>query len=216
MRAWDQDLRHYNSRSNSESLRSPVGQVLAATLNLLLFRAGPQDFPFDPKLTSVLVPITVLISYMVQLLVYPPLVAAAMALAVVMGLAIAVKLVLHFRKLSARFLQTYHSLLAVNAVTTLVLWPAMSTLAPALKKMAANAGGMEAGANLDIATAPATVVLVVAIWNFAVSANVFNHATGIGPWRGAMVALMVALGMQVFVLFFSAVAAALIGTPAAG
>ncbi|MGQ0502075.1 MAG: hypothetical protein ACT4P0_05610 [Panacagrimonas sp.] len=185
-------------------------------MNLLLFRAGPQDFPFDPKLTGVLVPITVLVSYVVQMLVYPPLVAAAMALAVVMGLALAVKLVLHFRKLGTRFLQTYHSLLVVNAVTTLLLWPAMSALAPALRKMAAHPKGMEAGAELDIAAGPATLVLVVAIWNFAVSANVFGHATGVGPGRGAAIALMVALGMQMFVLFFSAMAAALVGMPASG
>ena len=58
-----------------------IGNALRLTLHILLFRAGPQDFPFDPLLTRFLLPFGVLANYAVFAMVLPPGLAVAMAAA---------------------------------------------------------------------------------------------------------------------------------------
>lgn len=192
------------------------GKVLNAVFNLLLFRAGPGEFPYDLRLGGVLIPLAALIGYAVQVIVYPPAVAAAMSLATIMGLAFATRVVLRIRGVEARFTQTYHALLAVNGVMTLGLWPALSALAPELQRISKDPSLLEGGsAAASLPTGPAALIVLLSIWNFAVNAYIFNHAANLGPWRGISVALIVALSLQLFVLFFAALAAAITGTPAA-
>lgn len=191
------------------------GKVLTAVLNLLLFRAGPAEFPYDPRLGSTLIAIAALVGYAVQLIVYPPAVAAAMSLATIIGLAFATRVLLRLRKLEGRFTQTYHALLAVNGVMTLGLWPALASLAPELQRISKDPTVLEGSATMDLPAGPAALIVLLSIWNFAVNAYIFNHAANLGPWRGVSVALMVALGLQMFVLFFAALAAAITGSPAA-
>lgn len=189
-------------------------QVLNAVFNLLLFRAGPGEFPYDPRLGSVLIPLVALIGYAIQLIVYPPAVAAAMSLATIIGLAFATRVLLRIRGVESRFTQTFHSLLAVNGVMTLGLWPALAALAPELQRISKDPSVLEGpAASVNLPTGPAALILALSIWNFAVNAYIFNHAANLGPWRGVSVALIVALSLQMFVLFFAALAAAITGMP---
>lgn len=191
-------------------------KVLNAVLNLLLFRAGPAEFPYDPRLGSVLIPLVAVIGYAIQLIVYPPIVAAAMSLATIIGLAFATRVLLRLRGVESRFTQTYNALLSVNGVMTLGLWPALSALAPELQRISKDPTLLEGpAASVNLPTGPAALILILSIWNFAVNAYIFNHAANLGPWRGITVALIVALSLQMFVLFFAALASALVGTPAA-
>lgn len=187
-----------------------------ATINLLLFRGGPQDFPYAPALTRWLVPLAALVTYAVQLTVYPPVMAMAMALASVVGLGFATRLLLRARKLEGRFMQTYHSLLAVTAVMTFALWPVIASITPELARLAQSPAGPEKAAPVDLPTGPLLLILLLATWNFAVNANIFRHAANLGAGRGAFVALLIAIALQMFVLFFAMLASALSGVPAAG
>lgn len=187
-----------------------------ATVSLLLFRAGPQDFPYAPAATRWLVPLAALVTYAVQLTVYPPVMAMAMALATIIGLGFATRLLLRVRNLEARFMQTYHSLLVVTTVMTFALWPVIASIAPELERLSQVPSPLEKGAPVDLPTGPLMTILLLATWNFAVNANIYRHAANLTPGRGVLVAFLIAIALQMFVLFFAALASALSGQPATG
>lgn len=184
--------------------------VLNATVNLLLFRIGPQDFPFDINLTRVLVPAAALANYAVLVMAVNPVVAAAMSIAVVMGTAMAAHLILRARKLEARFTQTYHAMLAVSTLLTLGLVLPFSQIAPELEKLAQNPDALET-ASLDIPGWAALTMNALNIWNFVVNAHILRHAAGMGIGGGLLLALLVAFGVLMFVLFFATLAGMLVG-----
>ncbi|WP_420465144.1 hypothetical protein [Panacagrimonas sp.] len=184
--------------------------VLNATVNLLLFRIGPQDFPFDINLTRVLVPAAALANYAVLVMAVNPVVAAAMSIAVVMGTAMAAHLILRARKLEARFTQTYHAMLAVSTLLTLGLVLPFSQIAPELEKLAQNPEALET-ASLDIPGWAALTMNALNIWNFVVNAHILRHAAGMGIGGGLLLALLVAFGVLMFVLFFATLAGMLVG-----
>ena len=186
--------------------------VLLATLNLLLFRAGPQDFPYEPRLTGWLVPIAVLVNYFVLSLALPPILAGAISLAVVIALSFATRLYLRTRKLEERFIQTFHALLAVSCVMTLALMFPFSEVAPELEKFAAmNPGATDPAPALQIPAWAALTMNALNIWNVAVNANIFRHAGNTGIAGGLFVAFLVSIGVLMFVLFFASFVAALLG-----
>lgn len=189
--------------------------VIAATLRLILFRAGPQDFPFDPNLTRALVPAAALANYLVLVTVLPPAIAVVMSLAVVSALGFSTHLVLRARGVQARFMQTYHALLAVATVMTLALWPPFSVIAPALIELSSNPEALEDGSNLDLPAGPAFLMNALNVWNFMVNASIFRHAANLNLGLGVVVALVVAFGVLMFVVFFAAIATAILGAPGA-
>lgn len=187
-----------------------LSSVLSATFNLLFFRSGPQDFPYDIGLTRVLVPTAALANYAVLALALNPIVAAAISLAVVMGTALGVHLVLKARQMEARFTQTYHSMLAVSTVLTLGLLPSFAQIAPELQKIASNPEIADP-ASIDIPGWAALSMNALNIWNFVVNAHILRHASGVGIGAGLLLALLVAFGVLMFVMFFAMLIGALVG-----
>ena len=113
-------------------------QLLSVTVRTLLFRAGPQDFPFDSRLLPPVIFIAVVANVMMFGQVMPAPAAAAMSAAMVGGLALVTRSVLRIRQLASRFQQTYMALLATSAVLTLALVPLFAQMAPALRLVAEN------------------------------------------------------------------------------
>ncbi len=186
--------------------------ALIATLNLLFFRAGPQDFPYDPRLTGWLFPIAAVSNYLVLQQALPAVVAAAIGLAIVMALAFSTRLYLRARKLEARYMQTLHSLLAVSSVMTLALILPFSAIAPELQKLAAmNPAPTDAMPELQVPAWAALSMNVLNIWNFAVNVNIYRQAGNAGLAGGLLVALLVAFGVLMFVVVFASFVAALFG-----
>lgn len=191
--------------------------VLNATLNLLLFRAGPQDFPYEPRLTGWLVPMAALVNYVVLGLVLPPIIAAAIGIAVVMALSVATRVFLRARGTEARFMQTYHSLLAVSIPMTLLLLYPFSEIAPELQKLSQmEPGPAEPMPELQVPGWAALAMNLLNLWNYLVNAHIFRHAGNLGLGGGLMVALLVAFGVLMFVLVFASFAAAVFGGGGAG
>ena len=184
--------------------------VARTTLNLLLFRAGPEDFPYAPQLTRVLLPLAALINYALLVQALPPLLAMAMALAVVIATGLATRTLLRIRGMEARFIQTYHSLLAVNCVLTLALWLPFSEIAPQLQELSKNPEAMEAGADFKIAGWAALMMNLLNIWNFVVNAHIFRRSANFGFGVGVLVAMLVSLAVLAFVLFFATFATAVL------
>jgi hypothetical protein len=186
--------------------------ALIATLNLLFFRAGPQDFPYEPRLTGWLIPIAAVSNYLVLQQALPAVVAASIGLAIVMALAFSTRLFLRARKLEARYLQTLHSLLAVSSVMTLALILPFSAIAPELQRLAAmNPAPTEAMPQLQVPAWAALSMNVLNIWNFAVNVHIYRQAGNAGLAGGLLVALLVAFGVLMFVVVCASFVAALFG-----
>lgn len=189
-----------------------LASVLNATLKLLLFRAGPQDFPYDPRLTGWLVPLAALVNYFVLGLVLSPMVAAAISVAVVMALSVATRVFLRTRGMEARFMQTYHALLAVSIpMTLLLMWP-FSEIAPELQKLSqVEPGPADTMPQLQVPGWAALTMNLLNLWNYLVNAHIFRNAGNLGRGGGLIVALLVALGVLMFVFMFASFIAAIFG-----
>ncbi len=178
------------------SLDNPMLQQAATVaLRILLFRAGPQDFPHAPQLVALLPALAAAAYFAVFAILLPPGVSAVIALASVGALALVTHSLLSARSLSARFQQTFHALLATGLVLTLASIPAMSALAPALKQIAADPELLKQPGAVQTSTAASLVLNALNVWNLAVYAHIYRHATGTRLWTGALIALFVAFSV---------------------
>ena len=188
-----------------------IGNALRLTLHILLFRAGPQDFPFDPLLTRFLLPFGVLANYAVFAMVLPPGLAVAMAAAMIGGVAIATRLILRARQLDGRFMQTWHSLLACTGTLTLLLIPPFAQIAPEFSRLAENPELAAQNNPVQLPAGPSFIMNILNVWNFAVTAHIYRHAANVNLWIGALLALLVAISTLMFVVFFGSLAGVLLG-----
>lgn len=187
-------------------------QAASVTLRVLLFRAGPQDFPYAPSLTRLLVPLALAANFALLSLAVPGLVAAIMAGTMVLGLAVLTRFVLRLRSMESRYTQTFHTLLATSTALTLLLIPAMAQIAPELRQLAENPQLLQQSPPaVRLPTGPVLAINVLNIWNFAVTAHIFRHATGVRLLAGGLIALAVSATLLMFVLFSSSLLAALFG-----
>lgn len=167
-----------------------LNQAAAVALRIALFRAGPQDMPYAPALTRMTVPIALLAAFLQYRLTLPTLPALAHALAWVAAVALFTHVLLQARGLVNRFRQTLDSLLLVDSAMTVLMLPALAALAPHMARLAANP---DAARDVNLPALPALAVLVVSLWNFLVTANVYRHALTASPAVGALIALLATL-----------------------
>jgi hypothetical protein len=174
-----------------------LSQALNATFRILLFRAGPQDFPFAQGLMPLCIALAAGANALMLAQVLPVPMAIAMALAMVAAMALVTRSVLRARNLLNRYQQTFNALLATTAVLTLALLPAFVQMAPAVMQIAKNPQLLETP---DAVKVPAFGVFwmnLLNIWNFAVTAHIFRHAAGVQMWVGLFIAF-VAAGIALF------------------
>lgn len=186
-------------------------QAAAAAIRIVLFRAGPQDFPYAPPLVAS-VPVVAVGAYGVLFAcLLPGPFAIVLSLLLVASLAIVTRALLNVRGLSARFQQTFHALLAGGVVLTIVSLPPVVALAPTLEKVAANPELMNNPQQIQ-GPAWATFLLnIITLWALAVFANVFRHALNAPLWAGPLLALFVGFSVLTLALLFLRVVALLLG-----
>lgn len=187
-------------------------QVFAVTLRILGFRAGPQDFPYDPRLTAPLALLAGLANFLVFVQVLPMASSAAMAAAMVGGTALVTRSVLRARGLLERYNQTFNALLATAAVLTLLLLPLFSQVAPMLREIAVKPELLEQPDALQLPQGIVFAMNLLNFWNFAVTAYIFRHAANVQLWVGVLIALIIAFVVLFFVAFAGSIAGALFGT----
>ncbi len=180
--------------------------VLARTLDLVLFRTGPQDFPFMPTRHVMVGVAGGAPVFMVYSLALNPIIALSMALGTVLGIFLATRLILRWRKLEARFTQTAHSLLCASALLTILMILPFSQIAPALTAFAADP---ENATPPDIPTMPVLIMNLLNAWNFLITANIFRHATGSGFGMGLLYSLMSSAVVLGLVLTFGSLLGAM-------
>lgn len=190
-------------------------QVLAVTLRILGFRAGPQDFPYDPRLTPTLVLIAGGANAVLFGQVLPLPTALTMAVAMLGGTALVTRSVLRARAVPERFTQTFNALLATAAVLTLAMLPLFAQVAPVLRQVAENPELLQQEGGVQLPQGLAFLMNLINFWNFAVTAFVFRHAANVQLWLGVIIALILAFVVLFCVIFAGLLAGLLFGTGAA-
>lgn len=175
--------------------------VLTATLNLSLFRCGPQDFPYHASLTGILVPVAVVISYLIYSIVVPPAFAAIIAMVLVFGTALGTRFYLVMRQHPERFQQTFHSLLMVNTFMTLLMWMPLTVIAPEFHRLMDNPEALQTGEQLNIPTWAHLASNGISIWNILANANIFRHAGEVRFGMGVIVAILLIFAVFSLLIF---------------
>lgn len=188
-------------------------EALNATIRILFFRAGPQDFPYTTSLRPVLLLLAAATNAFMFSQVLPPTMATGIAIAMIAGMALVLRWTLRLRNLSNRFQQSFDSLLATTTVLTLALLPPFMQLAPQLLELTKHPETLQ---NADAVKMPAVPVLVMNIlnfWNFAVTAHIFRHAANVNLWAGFLIAFIAASIMLFIGVVGGTFAGALFGVP---
>jgi hypothetical protein len=188
-----------------------LASILSRTFDLVMFRAGPQDFPFLAGRHATIAVVAGSPIFMVYSMALTPLVALAMAAGSVLGVFLAAKLILRWRKLDARFTQTAHAQLAVTAFLTALMILPFAQIAPLLAEMAANPG-METPP--DVPAGPVLIMNALNLWGFMVTANIYRHATDSGFAMGLLYSLTNTAVVLATVLMLGSVLGAVAPGPA--
>ena len=173
-------------------------QVARATLRILLFRAGPQDFPFDPGLTRVLVPLAILVNFLLAAITLPPVLAIVAAVITVYALSFSTRTMLRLRQVENRYDQTFHALLATSSVMSALVILPTAKLKPQIMLLAQKPELMN---NPDALLPPglALSLLLLLTWNFIVTASIYRQAAGFRMPLAVLAALLISISLQVFV-----------------
>lgn len=185
-------------------------QALAVSLRIIVLRAGPEDFPYDPagRLNGACLLFALLAYALFLAFVLPPAAAAMTAAAMLAAIWLVTRLTLASRKLENRFQQTFNAQLATSALLTLAMIPAFAKLAPAVLEMYQQIKLHPELANQPDKwpkPSPAASLLsdLLMVWQLVVSARIYGRAANVGPLGGVAIAVLGALAMLLMMLFFA-------------
>ena len=168
-----------------------LANAVRITLRLMMFRSGPQDFPYSNQATQIVAPLAVLANFLQFRFTLPPTPALVQAVVSLATLVCAVMLLLQMRNLFNRAQQTCNALFATNCAFTLLLIPVLMPIAPVLQEIAANPDAME---QAQIPGVPMLMMFGLSIWNLGVTAHILRHALDLRPW--------LAVGLSISLAFF--------------
>ena len=191
--------------------------ALRVTLALLLFRGGPQDFPYSVALTRACALAAALASLLLMAPLIPLPLALAAALGGVVGLAFFTRTLLRARKLENRLLQTLGAQYLSGALFALAMWPAFQALAPELSRLLSDPAALEslrAGQPVDMQQPPMWATLLsdlLFFWSLAVSVRINRLAADLAIPAGILLTIASALVMMSFVVLAQLMAIPLMG-----
>jgi len=166
-------------------------QAFWTSLRILVFRAGPEDFPYDPGPTLGRVCLLAALAAFAALfgLMIPPFAAVAFAALTILALWLVSRSVLRMRGLENRLQQTFNALLLTNAVLTLLMLPPFARIAPLFLDFYQQLRQHPELANQpqnwpQPAAGPSFVFDLLGLWQFVVCARIFGHGASVGPLGG--------------------------------
>lgn len=165
-------------------------QAAHAAFRILLFRAGPQDFPYSAPLARALAALAVATAFVQNRLTLGDAQALVHAVASVAVVALYTRRLLVWRKLQNRLQQTLSSLYVTGALVTILLLAPLSELAPHILRIAQDPA---LARTEPLPPGPAFAVMLLTLWQFAVSANVYRHSLDAPPAGGILAALLGAI-----------------------
>ncbi|MDR3418228.1 MAG: hypothetical protein P4L83_18805 [Nevskia sp.] len=205
-------------------------QAVWTSLRILAFRAGPEDFPYDPshRLTAVCVVFGVvanaaLASQLAQAAVAAqklpampsPLALSMLGVATVLAMGLFTQAALRARRLENRFQQTFNALLATSSILALVLVIPVGELRPFLpvaeeftRKLQANPDLLNNPGNVPEfpgwAMLMSMLIPGLLVWQFALTAFIYRRAANTQTGGGIFIALLCLLAVTSFKALFSA------------
>ncbi|MDP3858978.1 MAG: hypothetical protein Q8Q73_14575 [Stagnimonas sp.] len=191
--------------------------ALRVTLALLLFRGGPQDFPFSVPISRACAVAAALASLLLMAPLIPLPLALAAAIGGVVGLAFFTRTLLRARKLENRLVQTLGAQYLSGALFALAMWPAFQALAPELSRLLSDPAALErlrAGQPVDMQSPPMWATLLsdlLFFWSLAVSVRINRLAADLAVPAGILLTIASALVMMSFVVLAQLMAIPLMG-----
>lgn len=180
-----------------------LASVSSATLKILFFRAGPEDFPFQAgrNLLLACIAFAVLANAALLSFLVPPGVALAGAAVNTAFLALFTRFALATRKLDNRFQQTFNALLATTGLLTLLMLPFFAKLAPVLAQIAELLQKDPSLANKPemLPTPPSSAMsalMMLGIWQIVVICRIFMRAAGVWTMMAFIGILFLMVGLQ--------------------
>lgn len=188
-------------------------QAVAATAQLLVFRSGPQDFPYSttPGLGRHCLLFAVVAVALPAALADGLLAGLASGAMIVAGLAVFTRLLLRLRQLPNRFQQTFNSLLCVSGALCLLALPAWLAILPAMQAVAAKLAAdptigqspermaaLQSELQAGMPSWAVMLIFALSLWQFVVSARLFSKATDTGSLAGVGMALLCQLNLAAF------------------
>lgn len=205
-------------------------QAFWTSFRILAFRAGPEDFPFDPgrRLSLACIAFGVLVNAALAsvagqvavltkvLIMTPPLWSdVVLGVVSVAAMGLCTRVVLRARQLDNRFQQTFNALLATSSVLGLLMVYPIMQLLPFLPVAQDLRARLLAHPELVDDPAAMTAVpgwtllfslmmVVLPIWQFAVSAFIYRRAANTRASGGIFIALLCLLTVMSAKDIFSA------------
>jgi len=204
-------------------------QAFWISLRILLFRSGPEDFPYDNGrvLSTACIAFGVLVNAAVAMVsaqaavemhalqaLPSMLFMLAVGSAAVLAMGLFTRLALQARQLDNRFQQTFNALLVTSSILSLVMVPPIRVLIPLLGVAEALRAKLEA--HPELANDPATLAALppwsllvtlllpwLLIWQFAVTAFIYRRAANVKTGGGILIALLCLLSIASFKALFA-------------
>lgn len=180
-----------------------LASVFSATLKILFFRAGPEDFPFESgrNLLLACIAFAVLANAALLSFLMPPGVALAGAAVNTAFLALFTRFALAMRKLDNRFQQTFNALLATTGLLTLFMIPFFAKIAPVLAQIAELLQKDPSLAQKPemLPTPPSSAMsalMMLGIWQIVVICRIFMRAAGGWTMMAFIGILFLMVGLQ--------------------
>ena len=176
-----------------------------ATLQILLFRQGPEDFPYaaDGRLNTACSALGIVATALLFGLVQPLPLALLDGVVATTVVTFYTRLVLRLRGLEAREQQTRNALLATGSALMLAMWLPMSMVMPVMMQFLESMAAAQQAAGPGAAPLPITaeqlpqvpvvhglLLDALGIWFAASASHVLRRATGVVRFAAAMMTLL--------------------------
>lgn len=190
--------------------------ALAVTLRILLFRAGPEDFPYSeqPRLLYSCMVLAVLASGLLFGALMTPLAALATGAFATAALSMFTRMLLRLRKLDNRHAQSLGALLCCGSLLMLVMRLLINETIPEMRDFYDHLLKDPAFGD-DVANWPKVQGITsyalnfLMLWLFAVTAHIYRRATGTGFLLSGGLAALAMMNVLMFLLFTSPLLGAL-------
>ncbi|MDP3293423.1 MAG: hypothetical protein Q8M37_01630 [Nevskia sp.] len=193
-----------------------LSEAFQATLKILLFRAGPADFPYreDPGLSRGCIGLGIVATAAVLGQMLPLAMALASGVVATAGLSMFVRTTLRLRGLEPRYVQTRNAMLASGSVLLLIMSLPMAAIMPGMMvfleslrvaQEAIPAGGAPLSISPDqmpdLPGGASLLLDLLTIWFFAVTGHVLRQATNLGYFGSGLLALLCVMNVVLLVAF---------------
>ncbi len=173
--------------------------VASRTIQIMLLKAGPQDLPTSPALLQISTALFLATAIARLLLVSDMAVALVQSALSIVILAVFVRVLLNWKRVPERFVQTMSALFLTSAVVGILLLMPLDALQPLLVALTENPD--MSPQQLEVPALAMYAWAGLSIWGLVISAHIYRNALEISFGFGVAVALLYEI-LLVFIVGF--------------